>query len=37
MPRAYGQMAEDDLHKIFTYLKTVPAKGTKTKNQQKTT
>jgi mono/diheme cytochrome c family protein len=36
MPRAYGQMAEDDLHKIFTYLKTVPAKGTKTKNQQKT-
>jgi mono/diheme cytochrome c family protein len=36
MPRAYGQMAEDDLHKIFLYLKTVPPKGTKSKNQLKT-
>jgi mono/diheme cytochrome c family protein len=35
MPRGYGQMSEDDLHKIFSYLKTVPAKGTKTKNQLK--
>jgi hypothetical protein len=28
-------MAEDDLHKIFAYLKTVPPKGAESKNQQK--
>ena len=37
MPRAYGQMSDDDLRKIFEYLKTIPAKGGKTKNQAKTT
>jgi cytochrome c553 len=36
MPRAFGQMSDDDLRKIFTYLRTVPAKGQKTKNQLKT-
>jgi len=35
MPRAYGQMAEEDLHKIFVYLKTVPPMGAKSKNQLK--
>jgi mono/diheme cytochrome c family protein len=35
MPRAYGQMSDDDLRKIFEYLKTLPAKGEKTKNQLK--
>jgi cytochrome c553 len=33
MPRAFGQMSDDDLRKIFAYLKTVPPKGQKTKNQ----
>jgi len=33
MPKAFGQMSDDDLRKIFAYLKTVPPKGTKTKNQ----
>jgi cytochrome c553 len=33
MPLAFGQMSDDDLKKIFAYLKTVPPKGTKTKNQ----
>jgi cytochrome c553 len=36
MPRIYGQMSDDDLRKIFVYLKTVPPKGEKTKNQAKT-
>jgi mono/diheme cytochrome c family protein len=36
MPRIYGQMSDEDLQKMFTYLKSVPAKGVKTKNQQKT-
>jgi cytochrome c553 len=35
MPRIYGTMSDDDLRKIFAYLKTVPAKGEKTKNQMK--
>jgi cytochrome c553 len=35
MPRIYGAMSDDDLRKIFAYLKTVPAKGAKTKNQLK--
>jgi mono/diheme cytochrome c family protein len=33
MPLAYGQMSDEDLRAILTYLKTVPAKGTKTPNQ----
>jgi cytochrome c553 len=36
MPRVYGQMSDEDLNKMFTYLKSVPAKGEKTKNQSKT-
>ena len=35
MPRIYGTMSDDDLRKIFEFLKTVPAKGEKTKNQLK--
>jgi len=34
MPRAFGQMSDDELKAIFTYLKTVPAKGEKTKRQK---
>jgi mono/diheme cytochrome c family protein len=33
MPRGYGQMSDADLGHIFAFLKTVPAKGEKTKNQ----
>ncbi len=33
MPLVFGQMKDEDLKKIFAYLKTVPAKGTKSKNQ----
>jgi len=33
MPRAYGQMTDEDLEKIYAYLKTVPRKGEKTKSQ----
>jgi mono/diheme cytochrome c family protein len=33
MPRTYGQMTDDDLEKIYAYLKTVPRKGEKTKSQ----
>ncbi|MEO5821292.1 MAG: c-type cytochrome [Vicinamibacteraceae bacterium] len=33
MPRAYGEMADDDLSRIFAYLRTVPPAGTKTANQ----
>jgi mono/diheme cytochrome c family protein len=33
MPRAYGDMADEDLSRIYAYLKTVPAAGTKTANQ----
>ncbi len=36
MPRIYGRMSDEDLLKMFAYLKVVPAKGAKTKNQQKT-
>jgi mono/diheme cytochrome c family protein len=35
MPRAYGQMADGDLARIYAYLRTVPAAGSKTANQQK--
>jgi mono/diheme cytochrome c family protein len=35
MPRAYGEMADADLSRIYAYLKTVPAAGAKTANQQK--
>jgi cytochrome c553 len=35
MPRAYGEMADGDLSRIYAYLKTVPAAGAKTANQQK--
>jgi mono/diheme cytochrome c family protein len=35
MPRIYGQMSDEDLQKVFAYLESVPAKGAKTKNQQK--
>jgi mono/diheme cytochrome c family protein len=35
MPRGYGQMADEDLRKIFTFLKSVPAAGEKSKNQLK--
>jgi mono/diheme cytochrome c family protein len=35
MPRAYGQMSDEELHLIFTYLKTVTPKGQKTKSQSK--
>jgi hypothetical protein len=35
MPRGYGQMADEDLRKIFSFLKTVPAAGEKSKNQLK--
>jgi mono/diheme cytochrome c family protein len=35
MPRAYGNMSDEDLHKIFSYLKTVPPKGEKSKSQLK--
>jgi cytochrome c553 len=33
MPRAYGRMTDDDLNRIYAYLKTVPRKGEKTKSQ----
>jgi mono/diheme cytochrome c family protein len=33
MPRAYGDMSDDDLGRIYAYLKTVPAAGAKTANQ----
>jgi mono/diheme cytochrome c family protein len=35
MPRAYGDMSDDDLARIYAYVRTVPAAGTKTANQQK--
>lgn len=35
MPLAYGEMAEEDLSKIYAYLRTVPPAGAKTTNQQK--
>jgi len=33
MPRAFGRMTDDELHAIYTYLRTVPAKGEKTERQ----
>ena len=33
MPRAYGALSDEDLRHIFAYLKTIPPKGQKTKNQ----
>jgi mono/diheme cytochrome c family protein len=36
MPRAYGDMTDADLASIFAYLRTVPAAGKKTANQEKT-
>jgi mono/diheme cytochrome c family protein len=33
MPRAYGEMSDEDLANIFAFLKTVPAAGNKTANQ----
>lgn len=33
MPRAYGEMSDEDLGRIYAYLQTVPAAGTKTANQ----
>lgn len=35
MPRAYGEMSDEDLARIYAYLRTVPAAGAKTANQQK--
>jgi mono/diheme cytochrome c family protein len=37
MPRAYGEMADGDLSRIYAYLRTVPPAGTKTANQQRAT
>ena len=31
----YGEMSDDDLARIYAYLRTVPPAGTKTANQQK--
>ena len=36
MPRTYGEMTDDDLRRIYAYLRTVPPAGAKTANQQKT-
>jgi mono/diheme cytochrome c family protein len=33
MPRSYGEMAEQDLRRIYAYLKTVPPAGSKTPHQ----
>ena len=35
MPRIYGTMSDEDLQKMFAFLKTVPPKGQKTKSQLK--
>jgi mono/diheme cytochrome c family protein len=35
MPRVYGEMADEDLGRIYAYLKTVPPAGQKTASQQK--
>ncbi len=36
MPRTYGEMSDDDLSRIYAYLRTVAPAGAKTANQQKT-
>jgi mono/diheme cytochrome c family protein len=33
MPRSYGEMQDEDLRRIYAYLKTVPPAGSKTPNQ----
>ena len=35
MPRIYGTMSDEELQKMFAFLKTVPPKGQKTKSQLK--
>jgi mono/diheme cytochrome c family protein len=35
MPRGYGDMADEDLARVYAYLRTVPAAGKKTANQEK--
>jgi mono/diheme cytochrome c family protein len=35
MPRSYGEMSDEDLRRIYAYLRTVPPAGAKTANQQK--
>jgi len=35
MPRAYGDMSDEDLARIYAFLRTVPPAGAKTANQQK--
>jgi mono/diheme cytochrome c family protein len=35
MPRAYGEMSDEDLARIYAYLRTVPPAGAKSANQQK--
>jgi len=37
MPQAYGEMSDEDLARIYAYLRTVPPAGAKTANQQKAT
>jgi mono/diheme cytochrome c family protein len=36
MPRSYGEMSDEDLGRVYAYLRTVRPAGAKTKNQQKT-
>ena len=33
MPRVFGQMSDEDMRKVFAYLKTLPPAGEKSKNQ----
>lgn len=35
MPRVFGQMSDEDLRLVFTYLKSLPPKGVKSENQRK--
>jgi mono/diheme cytochrome c family protein len=37
MPRVFGQLSDTELHAIYTFLQTVPAKGEKTKRQVEAT
>ena len=34
MPREYGRMTDEELHAVWTYLRTVPPKGEKTARQK---
>jgi mono/diheme cytochrome c family protein len=36
MPRSYGEMSDEDLGRVYAYLRTVRPAGEKTKNQKKT-